>query len=203
MIFGTERIDREKSALRAELLRRREAAHNARHPAAGAALSARFFAQFEDTLADKTVAAYWPIREEIDVRPLLSRLASCSAIAALPVMTGQTQPLSFRLWSPADTLVSAAFSVCEPDPASPEAVPDIVIVPLLGFDDAGNRIGYGGGYYDCTLNSLRRDRDVKAVGVAYDEQECEKIPVGAGDARLDMVFTDRRTVLPGENESTD
>ena len=79
-----------------------------------------------------------------------------------------------------------------------------MIVPLLGFDDAGNRIGYGGGYYDRTLNSLRHDRDVEAaVGVAYDEQECEKIPVGAGDARLDMVLTDRRTVLPGENESTD
>ena len=78
-----------------------------------------------------------------------------------------------------------------------------MIVPLLGFDDAGNRIGYGGGYYDCTLNSLRRDREVKAVGVAYDEQEYEKIPVGAGDARLDMVLTDRRTILPGENESTD
>ena len=126
-------------------------------------------------------------------------LCDCSAARD----DGSTQPLSFRLWSPADTLVSAAFGVCEPDPASPEAVPDIVIVPLLGFDDAGNRIGYGGGYYDCTLNSLRRDRDVKAVGIAYDEQECEKIPVGAGDARLDMVFTDRRTVLPGENESTD
>ena len=166
-------------------------------------MSARFFAQFEDTLADKTVAAYWPIKEEIDVRPVLNRLASCSAIAALPVMMGQMQPLSFRLWSPADTLVSAAFGICEPDPASPEAVPDIVIVPLLGFDDAGNRIGYGGGYYDRTLKSLRRDRDVEAVGVAYDEQEYEKIPVGAGDARLDMVLTDRRTVLLGENESTD
>ena len=177
--------------------------HTARHPAAGAALSDRFFKQFEEALAGKTVAAYWPIREEIDIRPVLNGLTSRAAMPALPVMTGETQPLAFRRWSPEDALLPAAFGVREPDPASPEAVPDIVIVPLLGFDAAGNRIGYGGGYYDRTLNGLRRDRDVQAVGVAYDEQECEKIPVHAGDAPLDMVLTDRRTILPGENESTD
>ena len=193
LISGTERIDREKSALRGELLRRREAAQRASSGSRRSVVRPLLCA-VRNTLADKTVAAYWPIKK-IDVRPVLNRLASCSAIAALPVMMGQMQPLSFRLWSPTDTLspLPSAFAT---DPASPEAVPDIVIVPLLGFDDAGNRIGYG--YYDRTLNSLRRGRDVEAVGVAYDEQEYEKIPVGAGDARLDMVLTDRRTTARRE-----
>ena len=146
----------------------------------------------------RTVAAYWPIKEEIDVRPVLNRLASCSAIAALPVMMGQMQPLSFRLWSPADTLVSVAFGICEPDPASPEAVPDIVIVPLLGFDDAGNRIGYGGGYYDRTLNSLRRDRDVEAAASRMTNRNTRK----SRSVRA-MRWTCRPTLFCPEDESTD
>ncbi|MGB0632913.1 MAG: 5-formyltetrahydrofolate cyclo-ligase, partial [Alphaproteobacteria bacterium] len=153
--------------------------------------------------AGKTVAAYWPIKEEIDIRPVLHGLAAHQAVSALPVMTGETEPMTFRRWSPADPLVPVAFEVYEPDPALPEVAPDIVIVPLLGFDAAGNRIGYGGGYYDRTLARLREHREVLAVGVAYDEQACEDIPVHAGDAPLDVVITDRRVILPGREGNTD
>lgn len=203
MSSGTEEINRLKASLRAELLQRRAATHAARYLEASASLTDRFFGQFGDTLQGKTVAAYWPIGEEIDIRPVLSGLAARDAVAALPVTGGKTGPLSFRQWRPGDDLISVSFGVYEPEPGVPAADPDLVIVPLLGFDAAGNRIGYGGGYYDRTLASLRRHRDVRAVGVAYDEQECEKIPTDAGDVPLDMVLTDRRTIVPPKDESID
>ena len=78
-----------------------------------------------------------------------------------------------------------------------------MIVPLLGFDSACNRLGYGGGYYDRTLTALRASRQIRAVGACYDAQECEKIPVHPGDARLDMVLTERRMIEPHKDESTD
>ena len=203
MSSDAEQIDREKDALRATLRTRRRAVHATGHLAAATALSDRFFDYFGDTLAGKTVAAYWPMKDEIDVRPVLDGLSAHAATSALPVMAGNDQPMSFRRWAPGDRLVSAAFGVSEPDPGQPEVDPDIVIVPLLGFDAAGNRIGYGGGYYDRTLAALRERRDLQAVGVAYDQQQCEKIPTDAGDMALDVLITDQRTILPRKDESTD
>jgi len=200
---GAEQIDREKTALRAELRRRRSAVHATENAAARAALSARFFDVFGDTLSGKTVAGYWPVKNEIDIRPVLDGLAAHDAISALRVMAGDTRPLTFRRWVAGDRMVPASFGVFEPDTDRPAADPDIVIVPLLGFDTAGNRLGYGGGYYDRTLAALRRRRAVLAVGVAYDCQECEKIPVHAGDVALDMVLTDQRTIVPRKDESSD
>lgn len=200
---GTQTVDREKSALRTELRARRHAVHSSRGAAARDILCTRFFAHLGDTLAGKTVAAYWPIRDEIDVRPVLNGLAARAAIPALPVMGDATVPLTFRRWFPGDRLIPVAFDVYEPDPALPEVVPDIVMVPLLGFDSGGNRVGYGGGYYDRTLADIRGKRHVKAIGVAYDEQECDKIPTDRGDAPLDVIITDRRAIVPGKRESTD
>ena len=199
---GTE-IDRRNATLRDELRQRRRIVHSERHLTAAADLCARFFTHFGDTLAGKNVAAYWPIQEEIDIRPLLDGLPACDAVSLLPVMGGDNQPLTFRRWRCGDELFQVSFGVCEPDSELPRVEPDIVIVPLLGFDADGNRIGYGGGYYDRTLASLRGNRDIVAVGVAYDAQECEKIPAHAGDARLDMVLTERRTIVPRNDESTD
>jgi 5-formyltetrahydrofolate cyclo-ligase len=143
------------------------------------------------------------MRDEIDVRPLVGLVSSRSAICALPVMSGKADPLIFRRWRPGDELVDASFGVKEPLASAPPIAPDIVIVPLLGFDAAGNRLGYGGGYYDRTLASLRAAGRALAVGVGYDEQETDRIPVHAGDMPLDMILTDRRTIVPGKTERTD
>lgn len=203
MSSDAEQIDREKAALRIELRQRRRDVHSAGSEAAAAALSDRFFYYFGDTLSEKTVAAYWPIKDEIDVRPLLNTLIAHGATAALPVMAGRAAPMTFRRWGPGDELISMAFDVCEPGPDLPSVDPDIVIVPLLGFDAAANRIGYGGGYYDRTIAALRERRDMTAVGVAFDAQECEKIPMHAGDVPLDVVLTDQRIIVPRKDESTD
>ena len=194
----TESPTDEKQALRRRALALRATAHAA-HPTrsqeAGTALAETFCHALADRLADSAVALYWPMRDEIDVRPLIIRLAEMSVRTALPVMTGATDPLTFRVWVPGDTLVAAAFGVQEPAASAPRVIPDIVAAPLLAFDAAGHRLGYGGGYYDRTLRDLRSRGKIVAAGIAYDEQEFAVVPVHTGDEILDMVITDQRVVV--------
>lgn len=166
-------------------------------------LSDRFFKHFDQTLEGCVVAGYWPMKGEIDIRRVINELVSRAAITALPVTVGRDKPLVFRRWAPGDRLFKGDFEVFEPDPRLPTIVPDIVVVPILGFDAAGNRLGYGGGYYDRTLAALRITPGILAVGVAYDEQECNKIPVDAKDMPLDIIFTTRRTISPDREGNAD
>lgn len=136
--------------------------------------------------------------DEIDVRDLFDELVVRKAETALPVMVGRDAPLGFRAWSTGAPLRQASFGVREPEATAPAVDPDIVGVPMLAFDAGGNRLGYGGGYYDRTLRSLRATRGVLAVGICYDEQEFDALPTHAGDERLDMIITDRRTIVPGQ-----
>ena len=188
----------QKSELRDRAERIRKEAHAQRADAAAASLSGRFLDSVGNLPSGSVVSLYWPMQHEMDVRPLMADLSARGVWIALPVMDGQASPLKFRAWSPGENLVSAPFGVREPSDAAEELTPDIVAVPLLAFDQQGNRLGYGGGYYDRTLAHFRQEREVLAIGVAYDEQEFPSVPVDAGDERLDMVVTDRRTIRPAK-----
>jgi 5-formyltetrahydrofolate cyclo-ligase len=188
----------QKSDLRDRAEGIRHKVHAQGSAAAATHLCSRFFDAVGDRLTGSVVSLYWPMRTEIDVRPLMADLSEKRVQVALPVMGGRGSPLRFRAWSPGDELVATQFEVMEPPKFAPELPPDIVTVPLLGFDLYGNRLGYGGGYYDRTLAYLRQQGEVIAVGVAYDEQECPVIPVDGGDERLDMVVTNRRIIQPAD-----
>lgn len=190
-----EDIDAAKHALRATAKARRAAAHVARGVVAAQAVRARVMATRLDW-AGVAVSLYWPMRDELDVRPLLNALHDAGAITALPTIAARGQPLVFRRFAPGDTLVPGVFGTHEPDPTSPSVMPDVVVAPLLGFDRRGYRLGYGGGYYDRTLAALRRNGAVQAIGVAYHEQEFAAIPHDADDALLDLIVTDRETIAP-------
>lgn len=187
-----------KQSLRKDAAARRAVAHAARCETAGAALAERFRAAFSDRLSRAVVSLYWPMRDEIDLRPLIGALADAGTQTALPVMAGPGAALLFRAWRIGDALVPGEFGVHEPGDDAAVVAPDIVVAPLLAFDAAGNRLGYGGGYYDRTLNDLRAHRDIVAVGVGYDEQEFPAVPGDTGDEILDMIVTDRRTLRVGE-----
>ena len=152
-----------------------------------------FAAELERTPAPP-ISGYWPMGDELDILPLLTRLSEDGRVCALPVVVARGEPLIFRRWRPGETLVAAGFGTHEPEPEAPEIAPDIVLTPLLAFDDAGRRLGYGGGYYDRTLRSLRRTRRIVAVGIGFDAQRVARVPAGGGDETLDWIVTEERAI---------
>jgi 5-formyltetrahydrofolate cyclo-ligase len=175
----------DKTALRAELAARRAEAAAA-DPDAGTRLAATFPSELFPP-AGAVVAGYVRFRSEIDPLPLMLRLAERGCRLALP----RTPPragaggLSFHSWSPGEPLQRSAFGVLEPAPEAPRAAPNLILVPLLGFDRALHRLGYGAGHYDRTLAGLR----VAAVGLAFAAQEVDALPTEPHDVPLDAVVT--------------
>jgi 5-formyltetrahydrofolate cyclo-ligase len=140
------------------------------------------------------VSGFMPLRSEINPIPLLRKLADAGANLALPAIVGRGQPLRMRAYAFGDRLVPGIWNIREPTPDAPELFPDIVIVPLLAFDRSGQRVGYGAGYYDLTLNALRARKPVIAAGIAFAAQEIDKVPHTERDARLDLVLTEREVM---------
>ena len=134
------------------------------------------------------VSGFSPIADEFRVWPLLRGLAGGGYQLALPVMQGKARPLLFRAWTPGDAMDKAVWNIAEPKPDKPALDPDILIVPLLAFDRAGWRLGYGGGFYDRTLRDLRARKAIVAVGLAFDEQQVDAVPHLDYDERLDWVL---------------
>jgi 5-formyltetrahydrofolate cyclo-ligase len=161
-------------------------------PAVGAALAERVL---RDALppAGAVVAGFWPMGFEIDIRSLLQGLDARGYALALPVTPKRGLPLSFRRWRWGDPLAAGPFGTKQP--ATGEVLrPDLLLVPLLAFDRAGRRLGYGGGYYDRTLEALP---GVDALGVAYAAQEMAEVPAGPGDQLLKRIATETGIVLCG------
>jgi 5-formyltetrahydrofolate cyclo-ligase len=182
-------LDEAKAAARKAAFARRKAAHGqGLDPEAQARLSA-----YLGPFAGRSLAGYMPIRTEIDPFPVM---ASWPGPVAVPVIVGAGQPLRFRSWRPGAAMIDGPFGARVPE-AGEEIVPEVLIVPLVAFDQTGARLGYGGGFYDRTLSALRSARSVHAVGFAYAAQEAADLPCGETDVRLDAVVTEREIVLPG------
>jgi len=136
------------------------------------------------------MAGYWPLSGEIDIRPLLQALAAMGETLSLPCTPRKAHPLRFRRWHPDDTLKAGPYNTREPYPDHAEVQPTLVFVPLLAFTESGERLGYGGGFYDRTLSTLAETGPVFACGVAYDGQKAHTLPTGPYDVRLDAVLTE-------------
>lgn len=138
--------------------------------------------------ASDIIALYWPIREEIDCKPLLLALMDAGQTVCLPVVMGDNMPLLFRIWEPDAPLFESGFGTLAPGNLAPEAAPDIVVIPLLGFDGNGTRLGYGRGYYDRTIAAA--SKKPRLVGYAFAIQELTEIPRAAHDVPLDFMVTE-------------
>ena len=138
------------------------------------------------------VSGFWPIKEEIDIRPLLVELSNEGCQLALPVVQGKGLPLIFRAWRPGDPLEAGVFGTLQPSAKREVMEPDALIVPLLACDEEGWRLGYGGGFYDRTLAGLRAKKTITAVGVGFNDQLVPQVPHGPSDQRLDWLLTDKR-----------
>jgi len=175
-----------KAALRAEMRAARARLDAPTRAAASFALRDRFLAEFA-LPTGAIVAGYAAFGDEIDPLPLLQALHARGAALALPVVVQKAAPLVFRAFAPGDALVGHRFGMAEPAPDKEAVVPSVVLVPLLAFDAAGNRLGYGGGFYDRTLPTLGK---ALAVGLAFACQRIDAVPSSAYDQKLDSIATE-------------
>lgn len=202
-------VDEKKRMRRAARERRREA-HARAEAAPGPGAAERLADRYLEAMPDmghpgpgSVVSGYWPMDEEMDVRPLLARLFERGFVVALPVVVAKGEPLIFRSWEPGLALEAGVFGTRHPGAERARVRPGVALVPLLAFDRWGFRLGWGAGFYDRTLDALRRQGPVLAVGVAYAAQEFDRVPRAAYDAGLDWVVTEEQamrvpTAAPGE-----
>lgn len=176
-----------KAALRKQAFAVRKQAHA---EAVGAAESARdhFLASRVYTGA-AIISGYCPIRTEIDVFPLMTALHAAGHQICVPVIEGPGLPLAFREWWPGVSMEAGAFGAEVPVDTD-VLTPDLLIAPLLLFDLQGWRLGYGGGFYDRTLELLRAQRRTRAYGFAYAAQQIYAVPTEPTDQRLDGIATE-------------
>ncbi|MBN9290336.1 MAG: 5-formyltetrahydrofolate cyclo-ligase [Hyphomicrobium denitrificans] len=177
-----------KKKLRAEALERRKAAF-AQHGAEASRKIAAHGVDFLNAAPGAIVSGFAAINDEINPAPLMTWLQAEGFRLALPVMQGRGKPLLMRAWTPGDTMNVAAWGIAEPMEDKPAVDPDILLVPLLAFDARGYRLGYGGGFYDRTLQRLRKLKPIVAVGLAYNELRVDAVPAESYDERLDWVLT--------------
>jgi len=185
----TDAVD-PKAALRKAAYAARKEAHAM---GLGAEATRRLLAELGD-ISGAVISGYMPIRTEIDPIPAMTALAARNRIC-VPVIEGAGQPLLFREWTPAAEMVEGPFGARVPAGGA-WLEPEILITPLVGFDAGCNRLGYGGGFYDRTLQKLRAQRPTRALGFAYAAQELPALPVEATDQPLDAVVTERAVHRP-------
>jgi 5-formyltetrahydrofolate cyclo-ligase len=136
------------------------------------------------------VGGYMALKDEADPARLLERLAARNCLVAFPRVTAKDSALAFHIAREETDFVSGTFGVREPRADNPSVTPNVLLVPLLAFDAAGHRLGYGGGFYDRTLHALRAGGTLTAIGIAFAGQEIAAIPGQQHDQRLDMVVTE-------------
>lgn len=175
--------------------RKDQARDRARALRAGLSANANDFVRYWPGMEPSAIiAGYWPINSEVDIRPLLQRLSESHTIV-LPVTPRDRLRLSFRRWTPDAAMEAGPFGTQHPvgelsDGADP-LVPDVVLVPLLAFTRQGDRLGYGGGYYDATLAGLKTEKpSLRSVGVAYAGQMVKVLPTEKTDMQLDHILTE-------------
>ena len=153
---------------------------------AGQGQAAELLADFLRDQQGRVLAGYMPMRTEIDP---LAAMAAHQGPVCVPVIPGPGRPLRFREWSPGCPMVAGDFGALIPAEGA-WLEPQVLIVPLLAFDRRGYRLGYGGGFYDRTLERLRSRGAMLALGFAFAAQEVAKVPTEPTDQRLDAIMTE-------------
>lgn len=175
-------IDEIKAQARKDCFAARAAAFKA-----GQGQAAEILADYLASHGGKALSGYMAMRTEAD--PMAAMTAHRGPVG-VPVIVAKGQPLRFREWSPGCAMVEGDFKAMIPAEGA-WIEPEVLIVPLVGFDARGYRLGYGGGFYDRTLAMLRARRPTVAVGFAFAAQELPEVPTDEYDAKLDAIVTEQ------------
>ncbi|SEK54222.1 5,10-methenyltetrahydrofolate synthetase [Roseovarius nanhaiticus] len=176
--------------MRADLIARRQEIPVAQRNKADAKL-AHMLGEYIGDVAGKVVSIYWPFRGEPDLRTFAKACRQQGAVIALPVVVEKAAPLAFREWADGMSLDRGVWNIPIPPADAPKVMPDIVIAPVVGADADNYRLGYGGGFFDRTLEHLRQSKAAKAIGVGYAEQRMETIYPHKYDIPMDhMILVD-------------
>jgi 5-formyltetrahydrofolate cyclo-ligase len=176
-----------KAAARKAAFARRKAAFAQAGPGQGGVLS-EVLAGYRGV----PLAGYMPIRTEINPLHAMAEAAAWGPVG-VPVIQAEAQPLKFSRWEPDGEMIDGPFGARIPAQAN-FFDPEILIVPLVAFDLKGGRLGYGGGFYDRTLEKLRANRATLAIGFAFEAQMADDLPLEPTDQPLDMMVTERRVI---------
>lgn len=182
-----------RAALRQEKIAARLALDDVRHAQASAAIEAHL-ASLLTARVPSVVAFCWPVRREFDSRPLVTRLLRAGWHACQPVVVQEGAPMRFRPWLPETPMTVDRHGIPIPG-GSAEVSPDVVLLPLVAFDEQGYRLGYGGGYFDRTLAAC--DKRPFAIGVGFELARVDTIRPAAHDIRLDVIVTEAGVRQPG------
>ena len=138
----------------------------------------------------KTIGGYYPINYEFDCLPVLKKFVEKNFLISLPVISTSNQ-MNFFNWS-SDTHLKVN-SIGIPEPVSRNIVyPDLILVPLIGFDNNKFRLGYGGGYYDRYIEKVGNFKKFKTIGLSFSFQEIKKLPLNKFDKKLDFIITENK-----------
>ncbi|MCF6326498.1 MAG: 5-formyltetrahydrofolate cyclo-ligase [Devosiaceae bacterium] len=180
-------ISAQKSRLRKEAMERRSALSKEQRQMASAKATDNFFREIK--LPQKSIVAlYWPIGDELNCWGIIERLQKAGHQVCLPCIKGKDQPLIFREFTGENNLILAGFGTSEPDKNAKILQPGLIVLPLLGFDKKGNRLGYGKGFYDRTIAAMAKKPEL--CGLAFSVQEFENIPTNAHDVPLTRIVTE-------------
>lgn len=154
-----------------------------------------FSARF-DKCAGRVVSAYWPIKGEPDLRPLMVALHAAGVTIALPLVEQKAAPLVFRRWTPDTVMVRGDWNILVPPPEADVLTPSIALAPLVGWDGDGFRLGYGGGYFDRTLAAL--NPRPFTIGIGFQSARLTTIFPQPHDIPLDVILTEAGMQVSGQ-----
>lgn len=184
-------VARWRRAERLRLRAERDALAVAARAAAGQAISRHLRALLAERFGEArgmVLSAYWPIKGEPDLRPLLADLHAAGRVIALPVVEVKASPLVFRRWHPGQPLIRGHWNIPVPPPSADSVIPTVALAPLVGWDGAGFRLGYGGGYFDRTLASLTPRPFT--IGIGFQSARLSTIFPQPHDIPMDAILTE-------------
>ena len=183
----------DKQELR-QLLREKLAALTPEEAALNDTQIASSFFTSQAFMPQTRIACYMPLKGEVSCKSILQTLPKKGHITCLPAVVARDTPLTFRQYRIGDELRRGMMGPLEPALDARDIIPDVIIIPMLGFTRGKYRLGYGSGFYDRTLEELRRLKSIKTIGLAYSLQEIDHLPIEPHDIPLDMIITEKEII---------